>query len=154
MGDDACHNHGDCCPDSSRSTRYEWYNLRMSHRFLPALALATALLSLLAACSSGGGGSTSGGVAGGGGDAAGQGGSGGGVTTGEVTTGGGGGGGQGGAGAAAGEGQLCGSSANDAMCGPGLACCYPCGIRGCDFVCTVACDPSEPGCANGCIPAP
>jgi len=127
----------------------------MSHRFLPALALATSLLSLLAACSSGGGGSTSGGVAGGGGDAAGQGGSGGGVTTGGVTTGGGGGGGgQGGAGAAAGEGQLCGSSANEAMCGPGLACCYPCGIRGCDFVCTVACDPSEPGCANGCIPAP
>jgi hypothetical protein len=37
-------------------------------------------------------------------------------------------------------------------CGAGLACCYPCGIPDCDFVCVNACN--EPGCSGGCPPPP
>jgi hypothetical protein len=39
-------------------------------------------------------------------------------------------------------------------CGTSLACCYPCGMQGCDRVCTVPCDESAPGCANGCLQLP
>jgi hypothetical protein len=39
-------------------------------------------------------------------------------------------------------------------CAPGLACCYPCGIPGCDYSCTPACEEGTPGCAGGCIPVP
>lgn len=53
-----------------------------------------------------------------------------------------------------GEGALCGSSAGGAACGPGLACCYPCGISGCDYKCTVACTDGSPGCYNGCMLVP
>jgi hypothetical protein len=35
-------------------------------------------------------------------------------------------------------------------CQEGLACCYPCGIQGCIFECTVPCDDDEPGCEGGC----
>jgi len=44
-----------------------------------------------------------------------------------------------------------------APCGPdggpckeGLACCYPCGIMGCEYECTLPCDDNEPGCEDGC----
>ena len=47
------------------------------------------------------------------------------------------------------EGDVCGSGVSG-QCAPGLECCYPCGIQGCDFVCTVPCDESEPWCAGGC----
>ncbi|MBX3269016.1 MAG: hypothetical protein KF729_02075 [Sandaracinaceae bacterium] len=50
------------------------------------------------------------------------------------------------------EGEVCGAEVG--ACGAGLACCYPCGIPGCDFRCVPACDPSEPGCAGGCVPRP
>ncbi|MBK9260175.1 MAG: hypothetical protein IPM54_10100 [Polyangiaceae bacterium] len=62
--------------------------------------------------------------------------------------------GMGGGGGGLPDGAVCGQSANGAMCGPGLACCYPCGIPDCDWKCTPACDPNSPGCANGCIAAP
>ncbi len=140
--------HTSTSAPAARSARY---NLFMSTRSFPVLVVTAALLSLLAACSSGGGGSSSGGFAGGGGAAGGQGGSGG--AGGGVMTGGGQ-DGQGGSVVVAGEGQPCGQSANGAVCSTGFACCYPCGIPDCDFVCTVACDPAEPGCTNGCIPAP
>ncbi len=48
-------------------------------------------------------------------------------------------------------GDNCGQSANGRECAPGLACCYPCGIQGCNFQCTVACAPGSPGCSNGCL---
>ncbi len=36
-------------------------------------------------------------------------------------------------------------------CGPGLSCCYPCGIPGCMNECTVTCSPGDPGCGGeGC----
>lgn len=47
------------------------------------------------------------------------------------------------------EGDVCGDTVQ-ATCGPGLSCCYPCGIPGCDNVCTLSCDASEPGCFDGC----
>ena len=43
---------------------------------------------------------------------------------------------------------------SSAPCGPGLACCYPCGIPGCTFTCEPACDPSMPGCVGGCFLRP
>ena len=49
-------------------------------------------------------------------------------------------------------GEVCGTG--DAQCAPGLACCYPCGVGGCERVCEVACDPSTPGCAGGCMMMP
>lgn len=53
-----------------------------------------------------------------------------------------------------GLGALCGQSAGGASCAPGLACCYPCGIPGCDFQCTTPCQPGQPGCSNGCMMYP
>lgn len=47
------------------------------------------------------------------------------------------------------EGERCGQSANGRACAGNLACCYPCGVPGCDWQCTPPCDPG-PGCANGC----
>lgn len=35
-------------------------------------------------------------------------------------------------------------------CADGLACCYPCGIPGCQFTCQEPCDPAEPWCTGGC----
>jgi hypothetical protein len=35
-------------------------------------------------------------------------------------------------------------------CAPGLACCYPCGIQGCQNTCMEPCDPVEPWCMGGC----
>lgn len=29
-------------------------------------------------------------------------------------------------------------------CGPGLSCCYPCGVEGCDSVCMEDCGPPRP----------
>lgn len=39
-------------------------------------------------------------------------------------------------------------------CGPKLACCYPCGVQGCDSVCQVPCKADMPGCSNGCLALP
>jgi hypothetical protein len=39
-------------------------------------------------------------------------------------------------------------------CKPALACCYPCGIQGCEYTCAVPCDASEPWCSNGCAMMP
>jgi hypothetical protein len=52
-----------------------------------------------------------------------------------------------------GEGDICVSEDGEpvATCGLGLQCCYPCGIAGCPSVCTVPCDPAEPGCFGGCF---
>lgn len=50
-----------------------------------------------------------------------------------------------------GIGEHCGQSAGGSMCGPGLACCYPCGIPDCNWTCTTPCAPSEPGCNDGCM---
>ncbi len=47
------------------------------------------------------------------------------------------------------EGEQCGDD-SQGRCAEGLACCYPCGIQGCDFVCTPACDEGEPACLDGC----
>lgn len=47
-----------------------------------------------------------------------------------------------------GSGDPCGSSAE---CGPGLSCCYPCGIPGCMNVCEPSCAEGTPGCAGGCL---
>ncbi len=44
------------------------------------------------------------------------------------------------------EGDLCGGDLG--ACGPGLSCCYPCGIEGCDFVCMPTCD--DEWCSGGC----
>jgi hypothetical protein len=49
------------------------------------------------------------------------------------------------------EGEVC-TPGTEPACGVGLACCYPCGIDGCDFVCVQAC--SDPGCSGGCPPPP
>lgn len=38
-----------------------------------------------------------------------------------------------------------------AECGPGLSCCYPCGIPGCMNVCEPSCAEGTPGCAGGCL---
>ncbi|UQA59804.1 hypothetical protein [Polyangium aurulentum] len=126
------------------------------------LLLLGAVSSFLFACdggTGGGGNGGSGGAAATTGPATGSGGAGGAAGAGGTGgTGGMGGmagmGGMGGAGGGLPVGALCGQSANGAMCGAGLACCYPCGIPGCDFKCVAACDPNTPGCADGCIPAP
>ena len=49
-------------------------------------------------------------------------------------------------------GEACGQSAGGANCKEGLVCCYPCGIEGCDFLCTEPCEAGEPGCdvSSGC----
>ena len=53
------------------------------------------------------------------------------------------------------EGQPCGQSAEGATCKSGLVCCYPCGIEGCDFTCTVPCEAGSPGCSDdGCLLLP
>jgi hypothetical protein len=49
-------------------------------------------------------------------------------------------------------GEVCGGESG--ACGPGLACCYPCGIPGCEFRCEPACDPGTPGCSSGCLLRP
>jgi hypothetical protein len=46
------------------------------------------------------------------------------------------------------SGDLCDPSASH--CGPGLACCYPCGIPECSYVCEPACAAGDPGCFGGC----
>ena len=46
-------------------------------------------------------------------------------------------------------GDLCGQSAGGLMCAPSLACCYPCGIPNCNYVCQLPCK-AGPGCNNGC----
>src|SRR5205823_2393994 len=38
-------------------------------------------------------------------------------------------------------GGKCGQSADGGACADGLACCYPCGMPDCDFVCTTPCNP-------------
>jgi hypothetical protein len=55
---------------------------------------------------------------------------------------------------AAALGDLCGQDAEGLTCGEGLACCYPCGIQGCEFTCTQACDDNQPGCFNSCFLLP
>tara|TARA_R110002096_G_scaffold16898_9_gene57929 strand:+ start:50228 stop:50590 length:363 start_codon:yes stop_codon:yes gene_type:complete len=47
-------------------------------------------------------------------------------------------------------GERCGQDAEGLSCGAGLACCYPCGIQGCEFTCTEACTDDGPGCVSGC----
>jgi len=51
-------------------------------------------------------------------------------------------------------GELCGQDAEGLTCGADLACCYPCGIPGCEFTCTQACDDGDPGCSGGCFALP
>lgn len=51
-------------------------------------------------------------------------------------------------------GELCGQDAEGITCGTELACCYPCGIPGCEFTCTQACDDGDPGCFGGCFALP
>lgn len=59
-------------------------------------------------------------------------------------------------GGCAGENQACGTSEVDLdagarTCGPGLVCCYPCGIPDCVDRCTTPCGAPGPGCQeNGC----
>ncbi len=59
-------------------------------------------------------------------------------------------------GGCAGMGEACGTSdvdldAGARMCGPGLVCCYPCGIPDCVDRCTMPCGAPGPGCQeNGC----
>jgi hypothetical protein len=59
-------------------------------------------------------------------------------------------------GGCAAENEACGSSEVDLdagarMCGPGLVCCYPCGIPDCVDRCTVPCGTPGSGCQeNGC----
>jgi hypothetical protein len=36
------------------------------------------------------------------------------------------------------------------LCMEDLVCCYPCGIAGCDTICTVPCHEGDPGCFGGC----
>ena len=45
-------------------------------------------------------------------------------------------------------GDRCGASANGRACAPNLACCYPCGIPNCNYLCRIPC--MGPGCVNGC----
>lgn len=51
-----------------------------------------------------------------------------------------------------GDGAPCDPSADG--CGPGLACCYPCGIPGCAYACEPACSSGDPGCFDGCLLRP
>lgn len=44
------------------------------------------------------------------------------------------------------EGDLCGGDLGE--CGRGLSCCYPCGIPGCENVCTPTC--YDDWCSGGC----
>ncbi len=44
------------------------------------------------------------------------------------------------------EGDLCGGDLG--TCAPGLSCCYPCGIEGCDFICMPSC--YDEWCSGGC----
>ena len=46
------------------------------------------------------------------------------------------------------EGEVCGGS--NPPCAEGLVCCYPCGVEGCDFVCSQPCNPEDPACEDGC----
>ncbi|MFO0711309.1 MAG: hypothetical protein U0353_15780 [Sandaracinus sp.] len=46
------------------------------------------------------------------------------------------------------HGERAGACSSDAECGPGQACCYPCGIEGCQNVC-MSVDP-----ARGCPEIP
>lgn len=45
------------------------------------------------------------------------------------------------------EGSVCQA---DTDCAADLRCCYPCGIAGCDNVCTQPCDSNEMWCSDGC----
>jgi hypothetical protein len=49
-------------------------------------------------------------------------------------------------------GEPCGPDGGE--CKSGLACCYPCGIPGCMFTCSLPCDPEEPWCSGGCAMVP
>lgn len=49
-------------------------------------------------------------------------------------------------------GEVC--EPNENSCGQGLACCYPCGVEGCDFVCEAPCAPGSAGCIDGCVAKP
>ena len=62
-------------------------------------------------------------------------------------------------GGCAGVGEACGSSdvdldAGARMCGPGLVCCYPCGVANCVDRCTAPCSPPGPGCQDNGCPGP
>jgi hypothetical protein len=46
-----------------------------------------------------------------------------------------------------GEGEIC---EVRRPCMNGLACCYPCGVPDCEYVCTVPCHRGDPCCFNGC----
>ncbi len=46
------------------------------------------------------------------------------------------------------------SCAASTDCPDGFACCYPCGIPGCELRCTPACSSSDPSCAGGCPAVP
>lgn len=46
------------------------------------------------------------------------------------------------------EGAVC--TTDRAACGPGLSCCYPCGIPDCDWRCEPTCAPGTPDCFDGC----
>ena len=46
------------------------------------------------------------------------------------------------------QGDVCGLEGQPS-CAPGYSCCYPCGIEGCQNVCTPTCT-DEPWCAGGC----
>jgi hypothetical protein len=49
------------------------------------------------------------------------------------------------------EGDPCGPlDAGTVGCMTGLACCYPCGVPGCQEVCTLPCDPQDDSCVEGC----
>ena len=61
--------------------------------------------------------------------------------------------GEGGAGGESLLGKVCEQGSD--VCGAALACCYPCGIEGCDFVCEERCDEGNPACdQNGCLLKP
>lgn len=51
-----------------------------------------------------------------------------------------------------GEGEPCDPDAS--LCQVGLACCYPCGVPGCEDICEVVCDPAHPACVDGCLLRP
>ena len=50
------------------------------------------------------------------------------------------------------EGEVC--EGTEEECGPGLTCCYPCGVPGCESVCTPTCRETDPGCMDGCVAHP
>jgi len=49
-------------------------------------------------------------------------------------------------------GAPCGQSAHGEPCQAGLACCYPCGHPGCEYLCQTPCHGG--GCVNGCLLIP